>query len=198
MAGKGMGSQWTTDRIVLGVCAAIWLVWLGVSVAALVALVDLGRGFQNTARDSHTGLLYAIIAISALIILAAIPILLHARRAPQTRPPARRGSAPPRRPVHSDGRSGNLATEQLRAAGSGAALPEGAIDHIWLRGTAALVGVMGGAWTVVAEATYLMAVGKDGAAWIGYGIAGVITAALPVILWLYLRQLRDVLIEYRP
>ena len=90
------------DRILVGVCAAIWLVLLGVSVAAAVALVDLGRGFHKTAGSSHTSwVLYAVIIVSALIIAGAIPVLLRARRMGLIEPAARstagqaRGSAPP-------------------------------------------------------------------------------------------------------
>ena len=35
-----------------------------------------------------------------------------------------------------------------------------------------------------------MAVGHDGPSWVGYGLAGVVTAAMPVIEWLHVRQLR--------
>ena len=39
------------DRILMGACAAIYLVLLGVSVAAAVALADLGRGFHKAASE---------------------------------------------------------------------------------------------------------------------------------------------------
>ncbi|MGF2953152.1 DUF2561 family protein, partial [Mycobacterium sp. THU-M116] len=43
------------DRLLVGACAAIWLAVLGVSVAAAVALVDLGRGFHKmSASGAHT------------------------------------------------------------------------------------------------------------------------------------------------
>ena len=62
------------DRILLGACAAIWLVLLGVSVAAAVALADLGRGFHKAAGNPHTTwVLYAVIVISALIIAGSDP-----------------------------------------------------------------------------------------------------------------------------
>ncbi|MGB3895353.1 MAG: DUF2561 family protein, partial [Mycolicibacter sinensis] len=70
-----------TDRVLLGGCAAIWLTLLGMSVAATVALVDLGRGFEQPAESSHNGLLYIVIGVSALVILAAVPVLLRARAA---------------------------------------------------------------------------------------------------------------------
>ncbi|MGA9678462.1 MAG: DUF2561 family protein, partial [Mycobacterium sp.] len=68
-----------------------------------------------------------------------------------------------------------------------------AVDRIWLRGTVALTGTMGVALIGVAAATYLMAVGHDGASWVAYGLAGAITAGLPAIEWLHVRQLRQVL-----
>ena len=78
------------DRILVGACAAIWLVLLGVSVAAAVALADLGRGFHRTAGSSHTTwVLYAVIIVSALIIAGAIPVLLRARRMAQVDPAVR-------------------------------------------------------------------------------------------------------------
>ena len=72
------------DRILLGACAAIWLVLLGVSVAATVALSDLSRGFHKSASSPHTTwVLYAVIIVSALIIAGAVPVLLRARRMTQ-------------------------------------------------------------------------------------------------------------------
>ena len=65
-----------------------------------------------------------------------------------------------------------------------------AVDRVWLRGTVALTGMMGAALIAVAAATYLMAVGHDGPSWVGYGLAGVVTAAMPVVEWLHIRQLR--------
>lgn len=184
-----MGTSVTKDRVLIGACAAIYLVLLGVSVAAVVALVDLGRGFHKAAGNPHTGLLYVIIGVSALIILAAIPVLLRARR--PAGGPARRATAPPRRPVRANGATEGRQSGNRGAAGWASAVPEEAVDRIWLRGATVLVGALGVALVAVAAATYLMAVGKDGAAWGGYGVAGVITAAAPVIPWLQLRQLRD-------
>jgi dihydrodipicolinate synthase/N-acetylneuraminate lyase len=52
---------------------------------------------------------------------------------------------------------------------------------------------MGVAMLAVATGTYLMGVDKDAPAWIAYGFAAVVTAAMPVAPWLYLRQLRSTL-----
>ena len=70
---------------------------------------------------------------------------------------------------------------------------DSAADRIWLRGVATLTGTMGVALIGVATATYLMAVGDDVASWVGYGLAGAVTAGLPVIEWFYVRQHRQVL-----
>ena len=69
------------DRILLAACAAIWLAALGAGVAATVALVDLGRGQPTSPDESETPwLLYAVIGISAVVIVGAVPLLLRARR----------------------------------------------------------------------------------------------------------------------
>jgi len=181
------------DRILLGACAAIWLVLLGVSVAAAVALVDLGRGFHSrTAGPPHTPwVLYAVIAVSALIIAAAIPVLLRARRMAQRD----RADAPasvvdwltpkPSAPA--------APAERLRPEPTALAtdLPGPAADRVWLRGVVLLLGTMGVALICVAAATYLMAVGHDRPSWVSYVLAGIVTAAMPVIEWLHVRRLRQ-------
>src|ERR1700740_464936 len=88
------------DRILVGACAAIWLVLLGVSVAAAVALADLGRGFHKMAGNPHTTwVLYVVIIVSALIIAGAIPVLLRARRMGLTDPVVRSITGSARPPV---------------------------------------------------------------------------------------------------
>jgi hypothetical protein len=188
------------DRILVGACAAIWLVLLGVSVAAAVALADLGRGFHKMAGSSHTPwVLYAVIIVSALIIAGAIPVLLRARRMgliePATRPAAGSARGPNRPPVRLMAPKPRTAAERARQQRVQADAPAAewsgaAVDRVWLRGTVVLAGTMGAALIAVAAATYLMAVGHDAASWVGYGVAGVVTAALPVVEWLHIRQLR--------
>lgn len=202
------------DRILLAACAAIWLVALGAGVAATVALVDLGRGHQEASDGSSTPwLLYAVIGISAAVIVAAVPLLLRARRSSlKDRRPARASGGPPS--VGESQAPGNEApTEQLRGLGSiaerisarSAATPEvtrsthdspvAAVDQLWLRCAVLIVLAMGVAMVAIAVATYLMAIGHDGAAWGLYGLAGAITLGMPAIPWLYLRQLRGVLVS---
>lgn len=190
------------DRILIGTCAAIWLVLLGVSVAAVVALVDLGRGFHKMAGNSHTTwVLYAVIVVSALIIAGAIPVLLRARRTAQGEPAAQAMTAPARGSVRSAARRGSADARtaderahqpKVQAAATDAEWSGEAVDRIWLRGTVILAGTMGAALIGVAAATYLMAVGRDSPSWVGYTLAGVVTAAMPVVEWLHIRRLRRV------
>lgn len=193
------------DRLLVGACAAVWLVLLGVSVAAAVALTDLGRGFHKAANTPHTTwVLYTVIAVSALIIAGAIPVLVRARRAAQAEPAARGMTAPERAPVRAPVRDGSSATRPgagrahqatTHAADPAEAWSGAAVDRVWLRGTVLLAGTMGVALIAVAAATYLMAVGHDGQSWIGYGLAGAVTAAMPVVEWLHVRELRRVMAE---
>ena len=189
------------DRILIGVCAAVWLGLVGMSVAALVALMDLGRGFHEAKGNPHTSsVLYAIIVISALIILAAIPMLLRARRITRDGPVARSAGSPARstggRPI----RSGHIAAQTTATQGRTErvttlrpALSEAAVDRVWLRGTVGLMATMGAALLAVATATYLMAIGHDGFSWTSYGFAGAVTLIMPLVPWLHVRQLRGLL-----
>ncbi len=198
-AGDGTISPDVIDRILVGACAAIWLVLLGVSVAAAVALADLGRGFHKAASRTHSTswVLYAVIVVSALIIAGAIPMLLRARRMAQTEPAARGMTAPNRPPVRLMSQVPRTAAERARQPRAPAPAPAAdsdwsaeAVDRVWLRATVLLVGAMGAALVAVATGTYLMAVGHDGPSWVAYGVAGVVTAGMPVIEWTHVRLLR--------
>jgi hypothetical protein len=190
------------DRILIGACAAVWLVLIGVSVAAAVALADLGQGYHKAAGSQHTPwVLYAVIIVSALTIAGAIPVLLRARRMARAEPPAGLAGASARGAARQLVRTGHPAARtaaerahpaRIQPSGPPAESSGSAADRIWLRGTVALTGTMGVALIGVAAATYLMAVGHDRASWVAYGLAGAITAGLPAIEWLHVRQLRQV------
>jgi len=182
-----------SDRILIGVCAVVWLALVGMSVAALVALMDLGRGYHEAKGNPHTSsVLYAIIVISALIILAAIPMLLRARRitrdGPGTRSVARTTGGQSLRSGYISAHGRTERTTTLRPA-----LSDAALDRFWLRGTVALMATMGAALLAVATATYLMAIGHDAFSWTSYGVAGAVTLAMPLVPWRHVRQLRDML-----
>jgi hypothetical protein len=195
---RGKIAAVTSDRILIGSCAAIWLALVGMSVAALVALMDLGRGFHSAKGNPHaSSVLYAIIIISGLIILAAIPMLLRARRITRDAPAARSAGSPARTVSAQSIRSGPTAglthgaTERVTTQRS--ALPDSEVDRFWLRGTVALMGTMGGALLAVATATYAMAIGHDAYSWTSYAIAGAITLVMPLVPWRKVRQLRGLL-----
>jgi hypothetical protein len=197
-----------TDRILLGACAGIWLVALGAGVAATVALVDLGTGHPQSTGESETPwLLYAVITISAAVIIGAVPLLLRARRAAleETPPPAR---APVRAaPIHPEApvRGAEAPTEKIRIGGSAAAGPgyptreaitpapnplAGAVDQLWLRCAVIIAIAMGVAMVAIGVATYLMAVDHNTASWACYVLAGIVTVGMPAIPVFFFRQLR--------
>lgn len=195
---RGKVAAATSDRILIGSCAAVWLALVGMSVAALVALMDLGRGFHAAKGNPHTSsVLYAIIVISALIILAAIPMLLRARRMTRDAPQARSAGSSSRtvsaRSIRSGPMAGMAHGPTERTTAQRPALADAEADRFWLRGTAALMGAMGGALLAVAAATYAMAIGHDGYSWAGYAIAGAITLVMPLVPWRQVRQLRGML-----
>jgi hypothetical protein len=191
-------SPLATDRILVGTCAAIWLVLVGVSVAAVVALMDLSRGFNKSPDSQHTpAVLYAVIIVSALVIAGAIPVLVRARRISQDRSatlPAGRSGEQTTRLGYSTPRAvpAELGAEGLPTLGS-VALSRAEEDRIWLRGAVTLLAVMGGALVFVAVATYLMAIGRNGLSWTSYGLAGATTAIMPVLVWWHDRQLHRML-----
>ncbi len=196
------------DRILLGGCVAIWLAALGAGVAATVALVDLGTG--NTASSTESGtpwILYTVIGVSAVVIVAAVPLLLRARRtaleasAPEPRPqpavpqaptPARGAEAPTEKfrvavPASAAEPSGPIPRVLAPAAGT---LDSPAADRLWLRSAVGIASAMGVATLLTAVSTYLMAVDSDTVAWVLYGLAGVITLGMVAIPVYFLRELR--------
>lgn len=211
----------TVDRVLVGVCGAIWLVLLAVSVIAIVALVDMSRGHTSGGDGSKTPwLLYSIIIVSALIIVGAIPLLIRARRTAQADP--RLSSPVPAAPPRSAGAPGRPAeapTEKLKVFGSTVdpyeryqpdfaqssasrradpLIPATELDRLWLRCTVMLTGAIGLALVGVSTATYLLAVGSDTPAWVSLGLAAVITVAMPAIPVTYLRQLHGAVEEAAP
>ena len=216
-------SPQTVDRLLVGICGAIWLVLLAVTVVAIVALVDLGRGHTLGGEGKQTPwVLYSVIVVSALIIVGAIPLLLRARRAALTEPPlpARSRPATPvaQTPAPAAGRPTEAPTEKLKVFGATVdpyepyqpafaqssssradlLIPQTQLDRLWLRGSATLLGAIGLALVGVSLATYLLAVGSDTAAWVALGVSAVVTIAMPVIPVFYLRELHNALDEATP
>jgi hypothetical protein len=196
------------NRVLLAACAVVWLAVIGVSVAAVVALVGLGSGRAGDApRDSGTPWgLYVVIGVSAAVILGSIPLLLRARRAALEQPPPKRQPVvtPRRAPVEAP-------TEKLRVFGSVASaaeprrpgdrrpqagslyaqgMSEEMVDQMWLRFTVSMATAMGVATLAVATATYFMGVKDDGSATAALVVAGIVTVLMPLIPFRQLRQLR--------
>lgn len=197
----GADSLDNLDRILLGAGGAVWLTALGTGVAATVALADLAGASAPAAGDGDTPLLlYGVIGISACVIAAAVPLLLRARRksqyesAPLT---VQRGRATPEK-----GRAADTAEPPTEKLSVVAVTPVPSrldtgdnvrVEHLWLRCALVIAIAMGVAMIAIGTATYLMAVGNDLASWVLYGLAAVITLAMPVAPWWFLRELRALL-----
>jgi len=189
----------------VGVCGAIWLVLLAVSVIATVALVQLGRGDVGGSDKQSPWVLYTIIAVSALIIAGAIPLLLRARRTaladsvdatevPATDAPVRPTEAPTEK-LRVFGTAVDPYARKLEVPTTVPRVPTSVVDRLLLRGTASLLGAMGLALIAVATATYLLATESDTAAWAALGTAAVITVAMPAILVAFQRRLAETVDE---
>ena len=84
--GLDTGELDRTDRILLGACAAVWLVALGAGVAATVALVDLGTAHARSTGKSETPwLLYVVIAMASPPSTSASSVGLQAWWLPTNR-----------------------------------------------------------------------------------------------------------------
>lgn len=191
-----------TDRILLASCAAIWLVALGTGVAATVALVDLGRGHAESSGDAGTPwLLYTIIGISAVVIIGAVPLLLRARREALAEAPQPQGAGPaPAAAGRAQAADPTPATEKLPYAAPRQQrtleAPEpasAAVDLLWLRCAVVIACAIGIAMVAIGIATYLMAIDSDVAAWVFYVLTALVTLAMPVVPWFYLKELRALL-----
>ncbi|MCW1821394.1 hypothetical protein A5731_04860 [Mycolicibacterium conceptionense] len=179
----------TTDRVLLGACAAVWLAALGAGVAAVVALVDLGRSHPQGAESADTPwVLYTVIGLSVVVIAGAVPLLLRARAQASRQQPGRRPQPPARspRPIGGSYRAAPPAMSRY-AAGTGVAAA--AVEAVWLRFTLSVACAIGLGTAAIGLATYLMATGSGVAAWCLYGLAGVVTAGLVAVLVVALRQL---------
>ncbi len=179
----------TTDRVLLGACAAVWLAALGAGVAAVVALVDLGRSHPQGAESADTPwVLYTVIALCVVVIAGAVPLLLRARAQADNRQPGRRPQPPARspRPIGGSYRAAPV-TMSRYSTGNGATSV--AAEAIWLRFTLAVTCAIGAGTAAIGLATYLMATDSNVAAWCLYGLAGVVTAGLAALPFVAARQL---------
>jgi hypothetical protein len=192
----------TVDRLMVGICGAIWLVLLAAGVFATVAMVRLGSGQTGGVHRQPSWLLYSIIAVSALVIIGAIPLLIRARRAAvtaadpddsladsATRVPPTQAAAEKMRVFGVDPYARRV--PELRAAG----VSQDLVERLWLRGTVSLLGAMGLALTGVAVGANFLAGRNDTAAWVAFGVAGAITVAMPAVMVFFQRQLGEAVEE---
>ncbi len=195
------------DRILIAACGAIWLVWLAASSIATVALVNLGRGQRAGAgAQPSSWLLYSIIGVSALTIIVAVPLLLRARRTTAGAVLADAAAEPSESAVLTPVRRvAEAPTEKMRVFGTAvdpAQRPEPelsrafspareVVNRLWLRGTAAILSVIGLALIAVEAATYLLADERDTGAWVALGVAAVLTVAMPAVLVAFHRRLGE-------
>jgi hypothetical protein len=201
--GTSTRSPETVDRLMVGVCGAIWLVLLAAGVFATVAMVRLGSGHTSGGEGQSPWLLYSIIVVSALVIIAAVPLLMRARRAAQA--VVDPDDAPVESPVEPVNPT-EAATEKMRVFGVDPyerVLPEARplqvseelVDRLLLRGTVSLLGAMGVALTAVTIGGYLLAERNDTGAWVALGLAAVVTVAMPAVAIFFQRQLGEAVEE---
>jgi hypothetical protein len=194
-----------TDRILLAVCVGLWLAALAAAVAAIVALVDLGRPHSGAAGGNSTPwLLYTVIGVSAVVIVGAIPLLIRARqsaldggqRPANGHPASTQNVFGP--PLGTEGRQRGFGAPAIRRqvtppATSRVGFPTAAVEQVLMRCTLVMTSAVGAATAAIGVGTYLLASEHDGLAWAAYVVAGLVTVALPAVPWYFLRQLRDVL-----
>ncbi len=184
------GTPQSLDRALVIACAAIWLLVVGMGVAAAVALADLGRGHSAGESGSGTSwLLYVVIAVSALVIVLAVPLLLRARNAATSVTPDP-AATPPRRAAALPADHESPGYVEPNRAKATPKVPGDVLDRIWLRCGAGVIAATGAAMLAVTLAAYLLAVDSDTAAWAVLGIAALVTAAMCAIPVLSLRQLQ--------
>ena len=202
-ARRALSGPENLERILLAACAVIWLAALGAVVAATVSLVDMasGRGTVRAELSEASGsetpwVLYTVIGISAAVILVAIPLLVRARQQSGNRP--LRDHTPAGGSVAED-----IAAVPPRAAGRRRAEPApetgtrstalpGVADEVFVRFGLSMACAVGVGTLAVALATYLSANDSGSAAVAFYIIAGIVTVAMPVLPWFYLRELKSV------
>jgi len=191
-----------TDRILLGSCAGIWLAALGAAVAATVALVDLANGRTDTGDSGTPWFLNVVIGVSAAVIVAAVPLLLRARR--EARTGTSPESVPASRPAEPAGgpadrpRTGEAPTEKIRVGPPATPVLQEPVtspivEQLGLRCAASIGCAMGVATLLIGVGTYLMAIEDDVVAWVLFGVAGVVTVGMVAIPVYFLREVRRAL-----
>ncbi|CPR90686.1 Conserved membrane protein of uncharacterised function [Mycobacteroides abscessus subsp. abscessus] len=211
----------SVDRMLIGLCAVIWLAFVGMLVGAIVVIAGMG---EDSGSSGSSWGIYIVIGVSLTVIVGAVPLLLRARKSAAQRT-ARGASktAPKRKGANSSGGAtapsgpppAEASTEKLKTFGgladhvshvpkdyngpgspayraaTEAAAKRAVINRLWLRATVGIAGAIGLALLAVVTGTYLLAVESDTAAVIAFVFAGVITCAMGAIPWVTLKKLRE-------
>lgn len=211
----------SVDRMLIGLCAVIWLAFVGMLVGAIVVIAGMG---EDSGSSGSSWGIYIVIGVSLAVIVGAVPLLLRARKSAAQRT-ARGASKTAPKPKGANSSGGATApsgpppaeasTEKLKTFGgladhvshvpkdyngpgspayraaTEAAAKRAVINRLWLRATVGIAGAIGLALLVVVTGTYLLAVESDTAAVIAFVFAGVITCAMGAIPWVTLKKLRE-------
>lgn len=211
----------SVDRMLIGLCAVIWLAFVGMLVGALVVIAGMG---EDSGSSGSSWGIYIVIGVSLAVIVGAVPLLLRARKSAAQRT-ARGASKTAPKPKGANSSGGATApsgpppaeasTEKLKTFGgladhvshvpkdyngpgspayraaTEAAAKRAVINRLWLRATVGIAGAIGLALLAVVTGTYLLAVESDTAAVIAFVFAGVITCAMGAIPWVTLKKLRE-------
>ncbi|MGA9375442.1 MAG: DUF2561 family protein [Mycobacterium sp.] len=191
------------ERILLGACAIIWLGALAAAVAATVTLVDLagGRGTVRAELSEASGsdspwVLYTVIGVSAVVIAVAIPLLVRARQQSTHRPVRDQtpsGASVGQHLALPTPAASRRDTEVALETGTRSAALPAVVDQVYVRCALSIGCAVGAGTLAVGVATDLTVAGSASAAVAFYIIAGIITVAMPVLPWFYLRELRGAL-----
>ncbi|MGH3726714.1 MAG: DUF2561 family protein [Mycobacterium sp.] len=205
----------SVDRMLLGLCAVIWLAFVGMLVGAIVVMAGAGE------PSASSWGIYIVIGVSLAVIIGAVPLLLRARKTAATQRTVRGTS---KAKVSNVSRAGSTpssppppeaSTEKLRTFGGLAdpvihvpqdysgpgsptyraaaesAVKSAVVDRLWLRATVGIAGAIGLALLAVVTGTYLLAVESETAAIVAFVFAGLITCSMAVIPWFTLKRLRE-------
>lgn len=211
----------SVDRMLIGLCAVIWLAFVGMLVGAIVVIAGMG---EDSGSSGSSWGIYIVIGVSLAVIVGAVPLLLRARKSAAQRT-ARGASKTAPKPKGANSSGGATApsgpppteasTEKIKTFGgladhvshvpkdyngpgspayraaTEAAAKRAVINRLWLRATVGIAGAIGLALLAVVTGTYLLAVESDTAAVIAFVFAGVITCAMGAIPWVTLKKLRE-------
>lgn len=206
----------SVDRMLIGLCAVIWLAFVGMLVGAIVVIAGMGRtrvrrGLRG-ASTSSSGYRWPSSSVPCrCCYVPATPL----PSAPRKRPLKPRAPIPPVGPLRRLDRLPRRRRPKLKTFGgladhvshvpkdyngpgspayraaTEAAAKRAVVNRLWLRATVGIAGAIGLALLAVVTGTYLLAVESDTAAIVAFVFAGVITCAMGAIPWVTLKKLRE-------